>query len=87
MPTELIRRVESDITAGDHPYLQGAWTPLHEEVNASGLRVLEGSIPTDIDGVYLRNTQNPVYKSIGRYHPFDGDGMVHMIAFKDGQAS
>ena len=87
MPTELIRRVKSDIVPGDHPYLQGAWTPLLEEVNATDMRVLEGAIPGDIDGVYLRNTQNPVYQSIGRYHPFDGDGMVHMISFKDGQAS
>ena len=87
MPTELIRRVKSDIVPGDHPYLQGAWTPLLEEVNATDMRVLEGAIPGDIDGVYLRNTQNPVYLSIGRYHPFDGDGMVHMISFKDGQAS
>jgi carotenoid cleavage dioxygenase-like enzyme len=87
MPTELIRRVKSDITPGDHPYLQGAWTPLLEEVNATDMRVLEGAIPGDIDGVYLRNTQNPVYQSIGRYHPFDGDGMVHMVQFKDGQAS
>jgi carotenoid cleavage dioxygenase-like enzyme len=87
MPTEIIRRVASDITPGDHPYLQGAWTPLHEEVNATEMRVLEGRIPSDIDGVYLRNTQNPVYRAIGRYHPFDGDGMIHMIHFKDGQAS
>ncbi len=87
MPTELVRRVESDITPGDHPYLQGAWTPLLEEVNAADMRVLEGRIPQDIDGVYLRNTQNPVYRSIGRYHPFDGDGMVHMVQFRDGKAS
>mgnify|MGYP001014242753 CR=1 FL=1 len=87
MPTEVIRRVPSDIVPGDHPYLRGAWTPLHEEVNATDMRVLEGRIPTDIDGVYLRNTQNPVYQAIGRYHPFDGDGMIHMIHFKDGRAS
>ena len=86
MTTEIIRRVKSDIVAGDHPYLQGAWTPLLEEVNATDMRVISGTIPTDIDGTYLRNTQNPVYKSIGRYHPFDGDGMIHMISFKDGHA-
>jgi len=87
MPTEFIRRLESDIQPGDHPYLQGAWTPLLEEVNATRMPVLEGEIPKDIDGIYLRNTQNPVYQSIGRYHPFDGDGMVHMISFKNGEAS
>ena len=87
MPTEVIRRLDSDLTPGDHPYLQGAWTPLLEEVNATDLPVIAGRIPDDIDGLYLRNTQNPVYQSLGRYHPFDGDGMVHMISFKDGQAS
>ena len=81
-----IRTLRSDIEAGDHPYLQGAWTPLLEEVDATDLTVLSGSIPTDIDGVYLRNTQNPVYRSIGRYHPFDGDGMIHMLALRDGRA-
>ena len=44
MPTELIRRVKSDIVPGDHPYLQGAWTPLLEEVNATDMRVLEGAM-------------------------------------------
>jgi len=87
MSTELIRRLESDIEPGDHPYLQGAWTPLLEEVNATDMPVLSGKIPDDIDGIYLRNTQNPVYQSIGRYHPFDGDGMVHMISFQNGKAS
>ena len=87
MTVEIVRRVQSDIVAGDHPYLQGAWTPLHEEVNATDLPVIEGKIPTDIDGVYLRNTQNPVFQALGRYHPFDGDGMLHMAAFHDGKFS
>ena len=87
MSTEVIRQLAPLIEAGDHPYLQGAWTPLLEEVNATDMQVLAGRIPSDIDGIYLRNTQNPVYPSIGRYHPFDGDGMIHLIAFKNGQAS
>ena len=28
-----------------------------------------------------------MHESIGRYHPFDGDGMLHQIAFHDGHAS
>jgi len=43
-----------------------------------------GQIPDDVEGVYLRNTENPVYKPIGRYHPFDGDGMLHSVYVKDG---
>lgn len=87
MPNDIVRRLPNHIEAGDHPYLQGAWTPLLEEVNATGLKLLEGRVPTDIDGVYLRNTQNPVFPALGRYHPFDGDGMLHMVSFRNGEVS
>jgi carotenoid cleavage dioxygenase-like enzyme len=70
----------------DHPYRTGAWTPNHREWDADDLEV-EGEIPGDLEGVYLRNTENPVHQSIGLYHPFDGDGMVHQIAFAGSQAS
>ena len=79
--------VKTTLEPSNHPYMNGAWTPLHEEVDATDLTVLEGAIPTDIDGVYIRNTENPVHQPLGRYHPFDGDGMLHQIEFKDGQAS
>ena len=81
MPVHTVRRVQGTIDPADHPYLQGAWTPLHEEVDATDLKVITGRVPTDIDGVYLRNTENPVFQAIGRYHPFDGDGMIHQIDF------
>jgi carotenoid cleavage dioxygenase len=37
--------------------------------------------------VYLRNTENPLIAAGPLYHPFDGDGMLHSIAFRDGSAS
>jgi carotenoid cleavage dioxygenase-like enzyme len=67
--------------------LNGAWTPQHEEVNAFDLEVIEGEIPADIDGIYLRNTENQLHQPLGRYHPFDGDGMIHQIDFSGGKAS
>jgi len=79
--------VASTLQPGNHPYLNGAWTPLHEEVTAIDLDVIEGAIPNDIDGVYLRNTENQVHQPLGRYHPFDGDGMIHQIDFRGGKAS
>ncbi|MCB1410894.1 MAG: carotenoid oxygenase family protein, partial [Rhodobacteraceae bacterium] len=85
MSVEVVKRFKGNIEPGDHPYLQGPWSPQHEEVNADDLVVLEGSVPTDIDGVYLRNTQNPLHQALGRYHPFDGDGMIHLAAFRDGK--
>ncbi len=69
------------------PISTGPGRRLHEEVNAEDLDVIEGAIPTDIDGVYLRNTENQIHQPLGRYHPFDGDGMIHQIAFQDGRAS
>ena len=79
--------VASSLRPSNHPYLNGAWTPLHEEVTAHELIVIEGRIPTDIDGIYLRNTENQLHQPFGRYHPFDGDGMIHQIIFGGGIAS
>ena len=85
MPATRVGRIESSLTPGDHPYLNGAWTPNYDEYDATGMEVI-GEIPSDIDGVYLRNTENPVHEPIGRYHPFDGDGMIHMMSFAGGKA-
>jgi len=86
MPTKVVRSVPSTVTRGDHPYLNGAWTPLHEEVDATDLEVI-GEIPSDLRGVYVRNTENPVHDAIGVYHPFDGDGMIHAMWFDQGRAT
>ncbi|MGE0743469.1 MAG: carotenoid oxygenase family protein [Hyphomonadaceae bacterium] len=79
--------IVATLKPSNHPYLNGAWTPQHEEVDAIELDVIEGAIPRDIDGVYLRNTENQIHQPLGRYHPFDGDGMLHQIDFRDGAAS
>ncbi len=71
----------------DHPYRTGPWQPNLAEWDATDLEVLEGAIPTDLEGVYLRNTENPVHPAIGMYHPFDGDGMIHQLHLADGTAS
>lgn len=71
----------------NHPYLSGPWTPVREEVDVDELELIEGAIPADIDGIYLRNTENPVHQPLGRYHPFDGDAMIHQISISGGKAS
>jgi carotenoid cleavage dioxygenase-like enzyme len=86
MPATLINRVASTLGDTDHPYMTGAWTPNFDEYDATDLQVI-GEIPADLDGVYVRNTENPVHAPIGMYHPFDGDGMIHIMAFKDGRAT
>jgi carotenoid cleavage dioxygenase len=85
MPVIKEKPVKTSLKPSVHPYLNGAWTPLHEEVTATDMEVI-GEIPTDIDGVYVRNTENPVHEALGNYHPFDGDSMIHSINFKDGKA-
>ena len=59
---------------------------IRDRWKADDLTVVEGEIPHDIDGVYLRNTENPLHPSIKNYHPFDGDGMIHVVGFRDGKA-
>jgi carotenoid cleavage dioxygenase len=70
----------------DHPYRTGPWRPQTTEWDADDLTAVEGEIPRDLDGVYLRNTENPLHPSLKFYHPFDGDGMIHIVGFRDGKA-
>ena len=70
----------------DNPYLHGVYAPISQEVEQSNL-VVEGELPQDLCGAYFRNGPNPVHQPKNRYHPFDGDGMVHGVYFRDGVAS
>ena len=70
----------------DNPYLHGAYAPTTLELSESGLSI-EGEIPTDLVGTYFRNGPNPIHQPGNRYHPFDGDGMVHAVSFCEGAAS
>ena len=81
-----VDQVKVTLEPNDHPYRNGAWTPIFEELDIDDLEII-GTIPADIDGLYVRNTENPVHDSLGRYHPFDGDGMIHTIRLQNGRAS
>jgi carotenoid cleavage dioxygenase-like enzyme len=87
MKLERLPPIKSSLKPTNHPYLTGAWTPQHEQVTAYDLEVIEGAIPDDIDGVYLRNTENQGHQPLGRHHPFDADAMLHQISFEGGVAS
>jgi carotenoid cleavage dioxygenase len=71
--------------AETNPYLLGVYAPVHTEIDAGDLEVV-GEIPRDLNGVYLRNGPNPRYAPKGRYHWFDGDGMVHAVHLENGAA-
>lgn len=70
----------------DHPYLHGLFAPVTEEIEAKELWVEEGSIPTDLAGLYVVNGPNQRHLPVNRYHYYDGDGMLHGIYFNEGKA-
>lgn len=87
MDVEVVGRLLSTLPEDDdHPYRTGPWRPQTTEWQADDLQVVEGEIPKDLDGVYLRNTENPLHPAAKNYHPFDGDGMIHVVGFRDGKA-
>jgi carotenoid cleavage dioxygenase-like enzyme len=71
--------------AVSNPYLAGPFAPIQDELTLDDLEVV-GEIPRDLNGVYVRNGPNPQFDPRGRYHWFDGDGMLHALHLADGQA-
>jgi carotenoid cleavage dioxygenase-like enzyme len=69
-----------------NPFLRGNFSPFREEGYTDGLQVI-GEIPRDLNGTFFRNGPNPQFEPAGRYHWFDGDGMVHAIKLENGRAS
>jgi carotenoid cleavage dioxygenase-like enzyme len=67
------------------PYLQGNFAPTHDEIEAFDLEV-SGEIPAALRGVYMRNGANQAFPPIGKYHLFDGDGMIHALYLDEGRA-
>ena len=64
-------------------HLRGNWAPVVNEVTDNAL-VVEGSIPPELDGLYVRTGPNP--KSGTSPHWFFGDGMVHGVRISGGRA-
>jgi carotenoid cleavage dioxygenase len=74
--------------ANDNPFLRGPYQPVLSEYTASTPDLtVRGEIPRDLNGLYVRNSHNQLHEPIGRYHPFDGDGMLHAVHFEDGVAT
>ncbi|HEY1829937.1 MAG TPA: carotenoid oxygenase family protein [Acidimicrobiales bacterium] len=75
-------------TVVNNPYLEGNYAPVAQEVTVGvdDLHVV-GTIPDVLDGRYLRIGPNPIgAQDPAAYHWFTGDGMVHGIRLRDGQA-
>lgn len=69
-----------------NPYLEGNYAPVRDERDDTHL-VVEGTIPSELDGTLLRNGANPILDpDPSMYHWFFGDGMVHSIELLNGDA-
>ena len=68
------------------PYLEGNFAPVTEEVTATDLPIT-GSIPTELEGRFVRNGPNPrTIPDSEKHHWFLGEGMVHGIRLGGGKA-
>ncbi len=69
-----------------HPFLSGIHRPMEAELTLTELEV-QGEIPPELDGSYLRIGPNPVTPpNQAVYHWFTGDGMVHGVRIRGGKA-
>jgi carotenoid cleavage dioxygenase-like enzyme len=75
--------VDAEAPAAEPFYQRGNFAPVPDELTDFDLQV-EGTIPQELDGWYLRNGPNPREAS---GHWFAGDGMIHGIRVEDGRAA
>lgn len=69
-----------------NPFLEGVHTPMREELTLTDLRV-EGEIPRELNGLYVRNGPNPITPpDPATYHWFTGDAMLHGVRIEAGRA-
>ena len=54
--------------------------------DADDLDVVEGEIPPDLDGVYLRNTENPLHPALKSLSPLRRRRHAARRRFRDGKA-
>ncbi len=66
--------------------LSGRFEPVDTEIETGDVHV-EGELPRDLVGCYLRNGPNPRFTPLGSYtYPLEGDGMVHGVWLEGGRA-
>ena len=67
--------------------MKGNFAPIHDELTISQLPVIQGEIPSDLNGIYVRNGPNNQFDPLYSQHWFEGDGHLHAIEFKNGNCS
>ncbi|CAK7329309.1 unnamed protein product [Dovyalis caffra] len=80
----------------DHPLLDPSVDPAQvftgnfapvDELEPTNCTVVEGELPTCLNGVYIRNGPNPQHMPNSPLHFFEGDGMLHSLKLSGGQAT
>ena len=66
-------------------YLTDNFAPVYRERTVEDLTVI-GELPAALSGMFLRIGPNPQFPPLGRYHWFDGDGMIHGVKLNNGKA-
>ena len=64
----------------DHP----GFAPVEDELTGVPLTIC-GSLPRELDGLFLRNGTNPLFAQ-RRRHMFDGEAMLHQVEIRKGEA-
>jgi carotenoid cleavage dioxygenase len=65
-------------------YLRAEMAPVPDEIDAVDLSI-EGTLPSELDGMYLRNGPNPP-PGTDPTHFFVGHGMIHGVRLAEGRA-
>lgn len=84
-PISIPPAADTDALHAASPFLRDWYAPVPDEIDAVDLPV-EGVIPAALEGAYVRNGPNQMFAPVGRYHVFDGDGMLHGIWLGGGRA-
>ena len=68
--------------------MRGNFAPVKDEIQYPADNIVEGKLPTDINGTFLKNGPNPALETLtNRAHWFGGSGMIHAFQLHDGKLS
>jgi carotenoid cleavage dioxygenase len=78
--------MSNQLMSNNNRFLEANYAPVHDELFVENLSI-QGEMPKDLNGIYMRNGPNPQFTPISYTYPFDGDGMIHAVYISEGKAS